>query len=421
VRAEVLVIGGGLAGVTSFYELASRKIETILLEASDEVALGASFANGAMLTPSMSDPWNNPGVGRHLIASLFNPGSAILLQPAQLPDLWRWGLQFLQNATPHRHWIATKANFALAHYSLAETRRTIASLGIAMDSNRSGSLKVFETPESMAAPRALAQRLAPLGLDFHELDVAAAVALEPQLTPIAARLVGALHYPGDASGDARMFTQQLAAAARQEGGVLRCGEPVCRILQGPKGFEVETGKGLIRANKLVLAAGTATPTLARQLGIRLPIKPAKGYSLTYTLKSGVTAPRIPVVDDAMHAAVVPLGNRIRAVGTAEFAGEDRSVNGRRLDNLARLFARLYPDIASKLDRDAAEGWAGLRPMSADGRPFVGDAGRNIWINAGHGHLGWTMASGSARLLCDLMLTGGAQIDHRPYAIGRNRS
>lgn len=168
-----------------------------------------------------------------------------------------------------------------------------------------------------------------------------------------------------------------------------------------------------------MAGGFASPGLTRRSGVSLPIKPAKGYSITYKVPAGTDGPRIAVVDDAMHAAVVPLGNRIRAVGTAEFVGESYSLDPARLDNLARLLARLYPEIASVLNPETAVPWTNLRPMSADGRPFVGESKvPGLWINAGHGHLGWRMAAGSARMLVDLMLTGTSAIDPAPYSIGR---
>lgn len=422
VAADIIIVGGGLAGAASFFELARRGRAPVLIEAADELALGASYANGAMLTPSMSDPWNGPGVGRQLAASLFDPASAMKLHLAQVPGLARWGLQFLANSTPARHWLATEANFRLARYSLAGAREVAASLDLALDESPAGSLKIFENEAAMAGSLALGRRLAEQGLALEVLDAAGAVAVEPALAPIAGRIAGAIRYPGDAVGDARQFTLALGAAGRQAGGEIRLGERILGLTREGAGFAVETDKGVIHAREVVLAAGIATPVLAKGFGVRLPIKPAKGYSLTYRLPPGTAGPRTAIVDDAMHAAVVPLGERLRAVGTAEFAGEDRRVDKRRLDNLAGLLARLYPRLSPLLDPALAEGWAGLRPMSADGRPFIGAAPLpGLWINAGHGHLGWTLAVGSARLLADLMTENPPALDPRPFAIGAARS
>jgi len=259
------------------------------------------------------------------------------------------------------------------------------------------------------------------GLRFDVLDAEGAVALEPALAAIKGRIACAIHYPEDAVGDARLFVERIAAAARQAKGEVRLNTAVQKISAENGGFRIELASSLLTARRVVIAAGTASPKLAKASGVSLPIKPAKGYSLTYPLPASVAAPRIPVVDDAMHAAVVPLGDRIRVAGTAEFAGHNRTLDPQRVENLALLLERLYPDLAPHLDARAAQGWTGLRPMSADGRPFIGETSvPGLWINAGHGHLGWTMAVGSARLLADLMQGRTPEIDPRPYSVGRNR-
>jgi len=422
-KADTVVVGAGLAGVTTFYELVARGVDAMLVDAQPEVALGTSYANGAMLTPSMSDPWNSPGVGAHILSSLFDPGAPMKLRLNTVPGLAFWGMAFLRNSTPARHAAATLANFRLADYSTRQTLRLVDKLDVAMDRNDRGTMKLFANEAAMATPVRLARMLEPSGLDFQVLDAAGAVAIEPALSAVADRIHGALYYPDDGVGDARKFTVQVAAAARQSGGRMALGAKVGGIRRlADGGFAVSTGVADITARRLVLAAGTATPELARPFGVNLPIKPAKGYSLTYDMAHAVDRPSMAVVDDAMHAAVVPLGDRIRVVGTAEFAGDDRRVESRRIENLARLFERLYPAVAVQLDRGRAEAWAGLRPMSADGRPFIG-ATRvpGLWINAGHGHLGWTMAVGSSRLLTQLMLDDSSEIDPSPFAIvGRSR-
>ncbi len=417
IERDVVIVGAGLAGVATFHALASRGLGATLIDAADDVAMGASYANGAMITPSMSDPWNGPGVGRHLAASLLDPHSAMRLRFGQLPNLARWGMEFLRNSSPSRHWLATRANFALAARSAALTRRLAEDHDLDVGTSPGGSIKVFASRGAMEGPLDLAKRLQPAGLKFQVLDAAATVALEPALEATAERIAGAIHYPDDAVGDARGFAQGLSAAARQAGGEIRLGERILRIVRNGTGFIVHTTVGSVRTRHVVLAAGVATPGLARDFGVRLPIKPAKGYSLTYRLDGAPGAPRIAMVDDAMHAAIVPLGDRIRAVGTAEFAGHDRSLDPKRLDNLAALLERNFPELARHLDRSSAAGWAGLRPMSADGRPFIGETlVPGLWVNAGHGHLGWTMMAGSARLIADLMAKNDPVIDPQPYAL-----
>jgi D-amino-acid dehydrogenase len=414
---KTAIVGGGLIGVTTLYELAARGEEAILLEAEDDLALGASFANGAMLTPSMSDPWNSPGVWRHLITSIFNASASMKLDLRQIPALGRWGTAFLRNSAAERHRATTLANFSLAAYSTTETARLTESLGLDIAASASGALKLFESHKAMTAPLQLAQLQAPFGLRFNRVDAAGAVALEPQLAPIANRIAGAIHYPDDRLGDARRFTQQLAAAARQLGAQTITGARILRIDRLANGsFELHWTGGSIKVDKVVLAAATATPRLAKTFGIYLPIKPAKGYSLTLELSSVTQRPRMMVIDDAMHVGATPLGAQMRLAGTAEFIGEDRRLDPRRVANLRGVFERLYPELAAQIDLDG-KAWTGLRPMSADGRPFIGETKvPGLWINAGHGHLGWTKAVGSAMLLTDLMTGRTPAVNAAPFAV-----
>ena len=417
---DTLIIGGGLAGASTLYELASRGVETLLVEAGDELATGASFANGSMLTPSMADPWNGPGVAAQLLASLTDPRSAIKLRLAQVPDLAIWGLRFLSHSSWRRHADSTVANFRLARYSLEHTLRLDQKLGLSALAQRRGSMKIFAHEAAMDRPLKLARLLD--GLAFDVLDADAAVTVEPALEAIKGRIACAIHYPDDAVGDARLFVERIASAARQLGGLVRLNATVRKLYAGTGDFHVDLGDASLTARRVVIAAGSASAKLASAQGVARPIRPAKGYSLTYPLPAGLASPSIPVVDDALHAAVIPLGDRIRVAGTAEFAGHDRTLDPRRVENLAMLLARLYPELAPQLDAPAAQAWTGLRPMSADGRPFIGEtATPGLWINAGHGHLGWTMAAGSARLLADLMLARPPDIDPRPYALGRYRT
>lgn len=397
-----LIVGGGLIGVTTLYELVSRGHPAILFEAAEELATGASFANGAMLTPSMPDPWNGPGVWRHLLSSLFDPASAMKLHWSQIPSLAVWGTRFLAGSNRGRHEAATLRNFELCAASLERTRHLAAELGLEFNQADRGTLKIFASDEAMDGPLALANRLAGLGLEFERLDAASAVDIEPQLDPIRGRIAGALRFPGDGIGDARKFVLALAERAKALGGKIETATAVESLIR-----EGATISGLRTDNadhhgNVILCAGVDAPRLARSVGVNVPVKPAKGYSLTVDAASlGNRMPQVPVIDDATHAAVVPLGDRLRFVGTAEFAGFDRSIQQVRIDNLISLFERMYPELHAELDLSTASPWAGLRPMSADGQPIIGSTSTpGLWLNCGHGHLGWTMACGSAQRLVD---------------------
>jgi D-amino-acid dehydrogenase len=414
---KTLVIGGGLMGVTTAWELISRGEPVELLEAAPDLALETSYANGAMLTPAMSDPWNGPGVYWQLAASLFNPYAPMKLRISAVPSLIGWGIDFLRNSSAARHRVATRASYVLAAYSLAETIKLREALGLEYDAASRGAMKVFRSAAALAGPKRIAEDLAGLGLRYEVLDADGAVAVEPQLASIRHSIAAALYFPDDATGDAHLFCRALADRIRQHGGSIHCGVRVKRLLlsQGGRIVGVETDAGRLEAQRVVLAAGNGSASLARTVGVRVPIRPAKGYSVTIPRQQNVEWPRLPVIDDMMHAVVVPLGDRLRLVGTAEFAGHDKSIRQSRIDNLFRLLQNVYPHIAASIDRSTAQPWAGLRPMSSNGLPCIGPVGpQGLFLNAGHGHLGWTHSVGSARLLVDQMLGVTPAIDPAPY-------
>ena len=335
------------------------------------------------------------------------------LRWSAIPGLTFWGLQFLRNSAASRHNQTVLANYQLAAYSTQLTERMRIELNLSYCASSLGTLKIFETAKAMAGPRAMAERLAAYGLNFQPLDAAQTIEIEPQLSPIRERIAGSLRFPDDGCGDAHLFTRALAEKAKELGGEIRLSTRAIRLhRQTGRITAVETDKGIVPAETIILANGVSAPDLARPLGIRLPIAPAKGYSYTVSSVSlGNDAPHVPVIDDAMHAAVVPLGNRLRVVGTAEFAGRNTRIDPARIENLKRLLARLYPNLETRLDRVQGDAWAGLRPMSADGRPIIGASPVNgLWLNCGHGHLGWTKAAGSAKLLADLILGASTDLD-----------
>jgi D-amino-acid dehydrogenase len=413
---KVIVIGGGVVGVAIAYELARRGHSTTLFEAREEVALETSFANGGLLTPSMADPWNAPGVHRQLAASLFNTHSALKLHASALPSLLGWGWRFLRHSTVARHTAATLASYRLARYSTEHTRALRERLSLNYAAASCGSLKVFATLEALTTPLALARRLEPLGMRFEVLDAAGAVALEPALAESRARIAAAIRFPDDETGDARLFSAQLAGAFVAAGGTLRSDAHVsCITVERGAVSGVRIGDLCEVTPTVIVAAGNSSAALVRPHGLSLPIRPAKGYTLTFDASEETGAPRVPVIDDASHTAIVPLGMQIRLAGTAEFAGNDLRLDPRRIASLFSLLETLMPSIARRLPRATARPWTGLRPMSADGLPFIGTTPiRGLYVNAGHGHLGWTFAAGSARLLADLVEGKDPEIDPSPY-------
>jgi D-amino-acid dehydrogenase len=418
--ASTVIVGGGLLGLATAQALLERGEPATVIEAREDVALETSSGNAGMMTPSMGDPWNGPGVHRHLAASLLDPRSPMKLRLRALPSLTTWGVRFLRNSARDRHLAATEANFLLGSYSVQQTRSLRERLGLNYDAADRGTMKVFRDSAAMEQPIVLARHLARLGLQVQELDAAGAVAEEPMLADIRQHIAGALRFPDDAVGDSMKFCQGLRSGLVRAGVDVRVSVRAERLLVD-RGIVrgVATDRGEVDADRVIVACGTWSPKLLRSAGVSLPVKPAKGYSLTVDVSGASHRPGIPVVDDAMHAAVAPLGDRLRVAGTAEFAGFDTTIDRVRVENLAALLRAIYPGLAKNVDFSKAVAWTGLRPMSCDGKPFIGESAvRGLYVNSGHGHLGWTLAVGSGQLLADLVVGRKPAIDPLPFRVDR---
>ena len=413
---RVVVVGAGVIGVATAYFLARHGCDVTVLEREPEAAAGTSHANAGMLTPSMADPWNAPGLAWHLLRWLGREDAPFLLRPSVLPSMAGWGLKFLRQSTPARFRANSEKNLRLALYSLEQLRALRADLKLPYDALANGTIKVFRDARGFADGQSRTQMLTAMGLQVRTLTPAQAVALEPSLAPVQSQLVGAIHCPQDESGDARAFTEGLAARAREFGVEFHFGAEVTGVERsGDRIAAVLAGGARYTADSFVLAAGCWSPRFLQQFGARLPLQPVKGYSITVDASGWSGAPRMPVIDDALHAAVTPLGSRLRIAGTAELAGFDRSLNPARIENLFHLLLSLFPGFAPRLDRARASPWAGLRPVSADGVPHLGRfAMDNLFLNTGHGHLGWTLAAGSAQLVADLVAGKRPGLDLEPY-------
>jgi D-amino-acid dehydrogenase len=415
-----LIIGGGLIGIAIWFELSRRGVPALLLEAEEDLALETSFANGGMMPPSQSEPWNGPGVLGHLLVSLFDPMAAMKLRLHAIPQLAGWGLSFLRNSTPKRYQKAAMANFELARFSAQCTAEVTSDHGLQYDQAQRGCLKLLRTGQAMETSLAITRKFAECGLEYQTLAPDQVLEKVPQLSAARGKIAGGLFYSGDGVADARLFSLQLAKAAQKLGGELHTGVRVHSwILEKGSIVGVKTNKGDFKGEG-ILAAGTGSRGLAKLVGVHLPVQPAKGYSLTVDAKGlGNDMPNIPVLDEAMHTAVVPIGERLRLVGTAEFDGYQKTIHEQRIENLRQVFVRLYPNLVPKLDWEAALPWAGLRPMSSDGVPIIGPSPvSGLWLNCGHGHLGWTMAMGSARLLVSQMLGETVPLEVKNYQFGR---
>lgn len=417
---HVVVAGAGLLGLCTAWYLRRAGARVTVVERQRGPGLETSFANGGMLHASQANPWNEPGVLGTALRMLGREDAALLVRPRALPGMWRWGLAFVRHSRPDRYLRNFEKNAHLARRSLEEMQSLKAALGGDYDSASRGTMKLFRTAAEVQGAARLCAQLSDWGIPYEVIDAAGARQLEPALAPIEAQLAGGLYFPGDESGDAHQFCRRLAEALSAAGAEFLYETPILNVrTRRPTGIALETSRGELGGDAVVLALGSYTPALAKRLGLRVPVVPAKGYSITLPVADWSDPPVMPVIDDHLHAAVCPLGSRLRVAGTAEFAGHDLQLTPSRIDNLFHLVLQLYPRFAPHLRRAEATLWTGLRPMSADG---VGIMGRTsvpgVFLNTGHGPLGWTMAAGAGRLVADEILGLPPTLENTAYHLAR---
>lgn len=418
---KILILGGGVIGVTTAWFLARTGHEVSVLERGPEVACGTSQANGALIHTSLVAPWNSPGIGRQLIGALGRRGGASVVRLGAFPAMFGWGLAFLRNSAPERHRRHTLSNLELALLSAQTLREVRAETGIAYDHAERGILTVVRSQRDLDAILANARLLADVaGMPSRPLACAEVVELEPALGEGCEDIAGGLHFPSDESGDCRLFTLRLAEAAARLGVAFHTETEARRIeTEAGRVTAVATDRGRLVADRYVLATGWASPSLTRAIGLRLPVYPVKGTSLTVPLDGWNDPPRTPVVDESLHVAVTPIGDRLRIVACADFVGPDEHLERDRSDYAWSTAFRVYPALARHVDQAAIERWAGLRPMTPDGVPILGpSAYPNLLLNTGHGHLGWTFACGSARIITSLVDGEAAPLDLDDFTAAR---
>ncbi len=416
---RVTVLGGGLMGVTTAWFLARDGHDVSLIERARGLAEGTSFANAGLVTPSSADPWNGPGTFTRLLKYLGREESPLLLRLRALPGVAGWGAKFLWQSRRHHHARNTEANTHLAVDSLALQRALRAEFGFPYDETTNGTLQVFADPRSFDGAARDSERLKEFGLSAETLDRAGIVAREPALKDNG-DLAGGLFFPGDESGDAHAFTKGLGECCKAAGVNFRFGETVLGFdINGGRIKGVRTNRRITTTDAVIIALGTWTPALVRGLGAKLPIYPVKGYSATVDIDGWNAAPRLPVLHDTLKVATSPMGPRLRAAGPAEFAGYNTVLNPVRAQAVLRAATTLFPGLAAHAEPHRVRYWTGLRPMTPDGRPLIGRLRfENLFVNAGHGGLGWTLACGSGRLAADLVTGKAPEIDSAAFSPDR---
>ncbi|MEN1728617.1 MAG: D-amino acid dehydrogenase [Pseudomonadota bacterium] len=402
---KVVIIGAGIIGATTALVLTERGFDVTLLEAEPEAGMGTSYANGSSITPVHAEPWNPPGISRSLPSALFNRRSPIRIALSALPGLLAWGRRFLRESEPERYLANTRHCIRLALYS----RRSLVGLrerhALSYDQWTEGSMELYRSTETLNNIVNLRHQLELTGVEFEELNRDEIVAREPALQPVADDFSAALWLPSHESGDARRFSAEAVRRARQLGATVKFQTRVTGIKPGVSP-SVSTSKGRLSADRIILCTGTGTESLLSPFRLRVPIYPVQGYSLTVSIKPQSPAPWVPLLDAERRFVIARLGPaRLRIAGLAEFSGWRRRLDPKRLDLLRDSAEALLPGMVDDIRAESVEPWTGLRPMTPDGPPLIGATPlEGIWLNAGHGAMGWTQAAGSAELLADL-LTG----------------
>ena len=414
---KVIVLGSGVIGVSCAYQLAAAGHEVTVLERQPAAALETSYGNAGEVSPGYSAPWAGPGVPLKAIKWLLMQHRPLVIRPHLDLEFIRWGLAMLRNCTAARYEVNKGRMVRLAEYSRDCLRELRAQTGIRYDERMQGTLQLFRTQAQLdgtAADIAILQRY---GVRFDLLDMDGCIRHEPALARVRDKFLGGLLLPGDETGDCFKFTQRLAALAAQGGVQFRYGTQIKRLLVAGKQIDgVATDAGTLKADAYLVALGSYSPLLLKPVGIRIPVYPVKGYSITVPITDAAGAPESTVMDETHKVAVTRLGDRIRVGGTAELAGYTLKLHDARRHTLEHVVTDLFPNGG---DVSRAEFWCGLRPMTPDGTPVVGATRLpNLYLATGHCTLGWTMAAGTGRVMADVVSGRKPQIDLAGLTVDR---
>jgi D-amino-acid dehydrogenase len=410
-KQHVVVLGAGIIGVSTAWHLLQQGHRVTVVDRQPEAALETSFANGAQISVSFCEPWANAGAPFKVAKWLLRDDSPLLFRPRLDPHQWRWGLSFLGQCSDAAFERNVRQLVALGRYSHESLKALVADTGIQYQRLERGILHFFSSEADFQAGAAASELMRRYGVDRRVLDRDAVLKVEPALAAFGPSIHGGTFTPSDESGDARVFTQQLAARCQALGAEFLFDTAIAGLdtaagqVSGVRLRHVSTGEArTLRADSYVAAAGSYTAPLLRPLGIWLNLYPAKGYSATMRLKRPQDASVVSLLDDTRKIAISRLGDQIRVAGTAELAGFDTSLDGatarKRCAALVQRYDELFPGVA---DTSAPNFWTGLRPSTPTNIPYIGRSKiANLWLNTGHGTLGWTHGAGSGQALAELI-------------------
>lgn len=400
---KVIVIGAGVVGTTTAWYLAASGHEVTVIDRQPGAGQETSFANGGQISVSHAEPWANPAAPWKLLSWIGKEDAPLLFRWRLDPELFRWGLGFLSECRGSRMRANIRAIVNLASYSRDCLKQLRLDTDIEYDQLCRGILHFYTDERELKAAAVAAQLMRDFGLDRREVDAAECVRIEPALTDARGIIVGGHYTPSDESGDAHKFTRNLAELAKARGVRFETGLPVARLRGNASRIEgVERYDGeCLTADAYVVACGSFSNALLAPLGLSLPIYPAKGYSATFTLDEGESfAPSVSLTDDGHKLVFSRLGNRLRVAGTAEMNGYGMGLNAVRCAAITERTRQIFPHLRTLGEPSY---WTGLRPATPSNVPFIGRAKpSNLYLNTGHGTLGWTMSCGSGKALADMI-------------------
>ncbi|MGZ5065963.1 MAG: D-amino acid dehydrogenase [Usitatibacter sp.] len=413
---KVLVLGAGVIGVSTAWYLAQNGHEVTVVDRREGAGLETSFANGGQISVCHAEPWANPDAPGKILQWLWRDDAPLLFRLRMDPHQWTWGARFLAECLPGR----TRENIGqivrLSLYSRASLQELRSSTGIEYDQLELGILHYYTERDEFDRAVAASSIMRGYGLDRDVKSVDEAVAIEPALEFARERIVGATYTSSDESGDAHLFTARLAELARGKGASFLYGRSIERLaarggaIDGVVVKHAEGNEEVLRADAYVVALGSYSPLLTRPIGLDLPVYPAKGYSASVPIRDTSKAPKVSLTDDEAKIVITRLGSRMRIAGTAELSGYSTELNTVRCEALTRRVGEMFPDAGHY---DQAVFWTGLRPSTPSNVPLIGATRYpNLYLNTGHGTLGWTMAAGSGRALADIISGRKPDVDFK---------
>ncbi|MBB6467758.1 D-amino acid dehydrogenase [Aminobacter carboxidus] len=414
---RIVILGAGVIGVTSAYYLAKAGHKVTVLDRQAGPALETSFANAGEISPGYASPWAAPGIPQKAMKWLFMKHAPLIIQPMLDISTWRWVTAMLRNCTSARYALNKSRMVRLAEYSRDQLISLRDDTGIQYDHRTQGTLQLFRYQKQLDGMAKDIEVLQSDGVPYEVLDPAGCVGAEPGLAPVRDRIAGGLRLPNDETGDCFKFTNELAKLAEGLGVEFRYNVKLESLrLEGKRIVAVRTSEGEVEADTFVGALGSFTPSFVKPLGLTVPVYPVKGYSITVPIVDESKAPVSTIMDDTYKIAITRLGDRIRVGGMAEIAGFNTDLSASRKATLQFSVEDLFGGAA---DQSRATFWSGLRPMTPDGTPVIGRTKfDNLYLNTGHGTLGWTMACGSGRVLADMIGGVRPEIDVSDLALSR---